>query len=61
MEQLTQYASSGEEDYHVRAAAAHALGQVGDPSALPAARQAAEDEEWCTACEGRKAVAKLTR
>jgi HEAT repeat protein len=54
---LQRYAVDQGEDYAVRAAACHALGQLGAPASLPVLHQAAQDGEWCTRTEARKALA----
>jgi len=56
---LHGYATDQSRDYAVRAASCHALGQLGRPESLPILEQASGDEEWCTACEARKAVKKM--
>lgn len=53
---LHRYVTTAAEDYLVRAAAAHALGQLGSADSLPFLRAAMEDEEWCTRTEATKAV-----
>jgi predicted dehydrogenase len=58
---LHDFATDQKRDYVVRAAACKALGQLACPGSLPAVEQATQDEEWCTACEARKAVAAITR
>ena len=59
LELLHRYATDQGCDYTVRAAATKALGQIGQPESLPILEEATKDEEWCTACEGRKAVQKF--
>jgi len=59
MELLHRYATDQGCDYTVRSAASKALGQIGRPESLPVLEEATKDEEWCTACEARKAVQKL--
>ncbi|MGB2976078.1 MAG: HEAT repeat domain-containing protein, partial [Phycisphaerae bacterium] len=61
LELLHDFATDQTRDYMVRAAACKALGQLACPESLPVVEQAARDEEWCTACEARKAVAVIQR
>ena len=56
LERLHRYATDQSCDYMVRAAACKALGQLARPESLPVLEKATGDEEWCTACEARKAV-----
>ncbi len=58
---LGRYTVTADEDYAVRAAACKALGLIGDPQALPVLEQAANDPEWCTMTEARKAVARVRK
>jgi HEAT repeat protein len=59
LELLHDLATDQKRDYMVRAAACKALGQLACPESLPVLEQATQDEEWCTACEARKAVAAI--
>jgi HEAT repeat protein len=59
LELLHDLATDQKRDYMVRAAACKALGQLACPESLPVLEQATRDEEWCTACEARKAVAAI--
>jgi HEAT repeat protein len=59
LELLHDFATDQKRDYMVRAAACKALGQLACPESLPVLEQATQDEEWCTACEARKAVAAI--
>jgi HEAT repeat protein len=59
LELLHDFATNQTRDYMVRAAACKALGQLACPESLPVLEQATRDEEWCTACEARKAVATI--
>jgi HEAT repeat protein len=59
LEVLHRYASDQKCDYAVRAAACKALGQISSPESLPILEKAAEDEEWCTRCEAKKAIKKI--
>jgi len=52
-------ATTAGDDYPARAAAAKALGLLGDPSGIPFLERAAQDEEWCTRTEARKALMRL--
>lgn len=56
---LERYATDAREDYAVRAAACKALGMLRPPSARGALERAADDQEWCTRTEARKALAAL--
>jgi predicted dehydrogenase len=59
LELLNDFATDQKRDYMVRAAACKALGQLACPESLPVLEQATRDEEWCTACEARKAVVAI--
>lgn len=59
LELLHEFALNQNRDYAVRAAACKALGQIDSPESLPVLEEARKDEEWCTACEARKAVQKI--
>jgi HEAT repeat protein len=60
VDRLIGYLQDAEgEDYPVRAAAAQALGALGDPRARAALETAAGDVEFCTATEASKALARL--
>ena len=59
LEFLHSYALNQDRDYMVRAAACKALGRMGQPESLPVLEKASTDEEWCTSCEAKKAVAKM--
>ena len=58
---LHDFATDQKRDYIVRAAACKALGQLARPESLPVVEQATQDEEWCTACEARKAGLAIRR
>jgi len=57
---LHRYAVDAAQDYMVRAAACKALGQIGSPASSRVLEAAANDEEWCTKTEARKALKSLT-
>lgn len=48
------------EDYPVKAAAARALGAVGNEDSLPILKIAEAVDEWCTQTEARKAITRIT-
>lgn len=48
-----------DEDFVVKAAAAKALGRVGDSDAIPHLQFAVTLDEWCVTVESRKALEKL--
>ncbi len=56
---LEGYAGSQADDYAVRAEACRALGLQRAPHSRAVLQQAAQDGEWCTATEARKALARL--
>jgi len=56
---LHRYAVDAAQDYMVRAAACKALGQIASPQSRGVLETAANDEEWCTKTEARKALAVL--
>ncbi len=60
VERLHSYATDQTHDPEVRAAAAKALGLIGDPSSKPVLEKAANDFEWCTKTEAAKGLAKVT-
>jgi len=60
LEVLHRYALDTAQDYMVRAAACKALGQIASPESRAALQAAANDEEWCTKTEARKALKALT-
>lgn len=60
LELMHVYALNQDLDYMVRASATRALGLLARPESLPILEQAARDEEWCTACEARKALKKIS-
>ena len=59
LEMLHFYAADQKCDYSVRAAACKAIGQLASPESLPVLEKAANDEEWCTKCEAKKALKKI--
>lgn len=59
LEALHRTAVDGGEDYLVRASSCKALGLIGSPTSRAVLDQAAKDEEWCTAKEAHKALARL--
>ena len=59
LEFLHRYSTDAKEDYAVRAAAAKALGVLRNPLSRPFLVVAAQDEEWCTKTEARKALTAL--
>jgi hypothetical protein len=60
LELLHDYALDQSRDYIVRAAACKALGQLALPESLEIVEKATRDEEWCTACEARKALRNIS-
>ncbi|HCE46954.1 MAG TPA: hypothetical protein DET40_25690 [Lentisphaeria bacterium] len=60
LEMLHRYATDQKCDYGVRAAACKALGQLASPESLPILQKAVGDEEWCTSCEAKKALKKIS-
>jgi HEAT repeat protein len=56
---LHRYATDAREDYTVRAAACKALGEIGSTRSAPFLERATRDEEWCTATEAAKSLAKI--
>ena len=48
------------QDYAVRAASCHALGEIADPASAACLEQACADEEFCTRHEALKAYRKVT-
>ncbi|HUW35217.1 MAG TPA: HEAT repeat domain-containing protein [Planctomycetota bacterium] len=56
---LHRYAVDTAQDYMVRAAACKALGQLASPASKSVLEAAANDEEWCTKTEARKALAAV--
>jgi HEAT repeat protein len=60
-ELLHDFATDQRRDFMVRAAACKALGQLASQESLTVLEQATQDEEWCTACEARKAVLAIRR
>lgn len=56
VDHLARYATDEDEDYVVRAAACQSLGKIGAERAQDALKVAAEDGEWCTRTEARKAL-----
>lgn len=59
IQHLSRYATDDNEDYVIRAAACQALGRAGAAIAEDVLKRAAEDGEWCTRTEARKALAGM--
>lgn len=56
---LHGYLDNPKEEYPIKAAAARALGAVGDQNSIAALRSAQEFDEWCTQKEAEKAIERL--
>jgi len=59
LEILHRYVTDPKEDYAVRAAACKALGMIRSGESRPWLERAAQDSEWCTSTEARKALARV--
>ena len=58
-QKIMDYALNQDEDYPVRMAACHLLGQIKRPEAKSILEQASQDGEWCTATTAKEALKKL--
>jgi HEAT repeat protein len=56
---LHRYARDPEQDYAVRAASCHALGEIASPASAACLKQACADEETCTRLEAMKAYRRV--
>ena len=56
---LHRYVTDPSHDPEVRAAAAKALGLIGDPTSRPHIEKATQDFEWCTRTEAQTALRRI--